>query len=44
MISDDLKHDGYAVNAFIEKSLGHLREEKILIKCIVMFSDNCAMQ
>ena len=44
MISDDLKHDGYAVNAFIEKGLGHLGENKIPIKCIVVFSDNCAMQ
>ena len=44
MISDDLKHDGYGGNAFIEKGLCHLREKKILIKCIVMFSDNCAMQ
>ena len=42
MISDDLKNDGYAVNAFIEK--GHLRENKISIKCQVMFSDNCALQ
>ena len=44
MISDDLKHDGYAVNAFIEKELGDLREKKIPIKCIVMFSDNCVTQ
>ena len=44
IISDDLKHDGYAVNAFIEKGLCHLREKKIPIKHIVMFSDNCAMQ
>ena len=27
MISDDLKHDVYAVNAFTEKGLGHLREK-----------------
>ena len=44
MISDDLKHDGYAVNAFIEKGLCHLRENKIPIKCIVIVPDNCAMQ
>ena len=44
MISDDLKHDGYAVNTFIEKGLGHLKEKKIPIKHIVMFSDNCVMQ
>ena len=28
MISDDLKHDGYAVNALIEKGLDHLRKRK----------------
>ena len=44
MISDDFKHDGYVVNAFVEKGLGHLKEKKIPIKSIVMFSDNCAMQ
>lgn len=44
IISDDLKHDGFAVNTFIEKALEHLAEREVVVNRIVMFSDNCGPQ
>ena len=29
MLSDDLKHDGFAVNRFIEKAIEHLKGKDI---------------
>lgn len=44
MFSDDLKHDGHAVAAFIQKAIEHLHERQIPVKRIITFSDNCGTQ
>ena len=44
MLSDDLKHDGFAVNRFIEKAIEHLKGKDIPVKRIIIFSDNCSQQ
>ena len=44
ILSNDLKHDNFAVNTFVEKALTHLRENKVMIKRLIMWSDNCGPQ
>ena len=44
ILSNDVKHDSFAVNTFVEKALTHLRDNKVTIKRIVMWSDNCGQQ
>ena len=44
MLSDDLKHNGFAVNRFIEKAIEHLKGKDIPMKRIIIFSDNCSQQ
>ena len=44
ILSNDLKHDSFAVNTFVEKALRHLRENKVMIKRLIMWSDNCGPQ
>ena len=44
MLSEDLKHDGFAVNSFIEKAIEHLKERDIPVQRLIIFSDNCAVQ
>ena len=44
MLSDDLKHNGFAVNRFIEKAVEHLKGKDIPMKRIIIFSDNCGQQ
>ena len=44
IISNDLKHDSFAVNTFVEKALKHLRDNKVTIKRLIMWSDNCGPQ
>lgn len=44
MVSSDLKHDGFAVNAFVDKAMEHLKQNNVHVRRIVMFSDNCGAQ
>ena len=44
ILSNDLKHDSFAVNTFIEKALTHLRDNKVMIKRLIMWSDNYGPQ
>ena len=44
ILSNDLKHDSFAVNTFVEKALTHLRENDVMIKRLIMWSDNCGPQ
>ena len=44
ILSNDLKHDSFAVNTFVEKALTHLRENEVTIKRLIMWSDNCGPQ
>ena len=44
ILSNDLKHDSFAVNTFVQKALTHLRENKVMIKRLIMWSDNCGPQ
>ena len=44
MLSDDLKHDGCAVNRFIEKAIEHLKGKDIPVKRVIIFLDNCGQQ
>ena len=45
MISDDLKHDKFAVKAFEDVSVSYLRQEHGFDPtCIVQFCDNCSSQ
>lgn len=44
IFSDDLKHDSFAVNKFVERVVTHLKEQGIPVKRIVMWSDNCGPQ
>ena len=43
-LSDDLRHDGFVVNNFIEKAIQHLKEKKVHIDRIIMWSDNAGPQ
>jgi hypothetical protein len=43
-LSDDRKHDCFAVDAFENRMLKHFRESAIPVKRIIRFSDNCATQ
>ena len=43
-ISDDLKHDAHAVQAFTDEMLSHLRSCGVDVKRVIRFSDNCAAQ
>ena len=44
VVSADLKHDSFAVSAFIDKALAHLKAKNIPVKRIIMWSDNCGPQ
>ena len=44
MLLDDLEHDGFAVNRFIEKAIEHLKGKDIPVKRIIIFSDNCSQK
>ena len=44
ILSNDLKYNSFAVNTFVEKALTHLRENKVMIKRLIMWSDNCGPQ
>ena len=44
ILSNYLKHDSFAVNTFVEKALRHLRQNKVMIKRLIMWSDNCGLQ
>ena len=44
MISDDKNHDKYAVKAFEQASLGHLKEKGFTPTHIIQFDDNCSSQ
>lgn len=44
VFSDEMRHDGAAVNKFFVKVLEHLEERQIPLKRMIIFSDNCAPQ
>ena len=44
MISDDKNHDKYAVKAFEQVSLDHLKEKGFTPTHIIQFNDNCSSQ
>ena len=44
MISDDLKHDKFAVRQFEKESLAKLKEKGFIPEQIIQFCDNCAGQ
>lgn len=44
IVSDDRNHDYIAVKAFVERALAHLRGKGVLIKRLIVWSDNCAQQ
>lgn len=44
MISDDLKHDKFAVKAFEKRCLQHLKNKGFVPRQIIQFCDNCAGQ
>ena len=44
VISDDLVHDSFAVKAFMDRALEHLKEKNVPVEGIVLFSDNCSVQ
>ena len=44
MISDDKNHDKYAVKAFEQASLDHLKEKGFTPTHIIQFNDNCSSQ
>ena len=41
LVTNDLKHDRCAVDAFQAKSLEHLKSNGLKLKKIIQFSDNC---
>lgn len=43
-LSDDRKHDLFAVDAFENRILQHFKQCKIPVKRIIRFTDNCATQ
>ena len=44
IVSNDIKHDSFAVDTFVDKALSHLKENGIPVKRIIMWSDNCSTQ
>ena len=44
MITDDMKHDKYAVKAFEDASMNSLKSLGFKPKCILQFCDNCSGQ
>ena len=44
MLSDDLLHDKFAVRVFEKTTMDHLRAKGIVLKQIIQFCDNCAVQ
>ena len=44
IVSNDIKHDSFAVDIYIEKTLSHLKENNVSVKRIIMWSDNCSTQ
>ena len=40
----DLKHDAQAVETFEKRTIEHLKERNVNLKCIYEFSDNCSGQ
>ena len=44
MVLKDVKHNSFAVDTFVDKSLSHLKEKGIPVKRIIMWSDNCGTQ
>ena len=44
IVSKDIKHDGFAVDTFVDKALSHLKENGIPVKRVIMWSDNCGTQ
>ena len=40
LLSSDLIHDSFAVDAFVDKALAHLTHNEVTIERIVMWSDN----
>ena len=43
-LSDDLRHDGFAVNSFFEKAIQHLKKKKVPVDRIIMWLDNAGPQ
>ena len=44
LVSSDVKHDSFAVDTYVDKALSHLKENRIPVKRIIMWSDNCGTQ
>ena len=44
IFSDEMKHDGCAVNKFFEKVLEHLEERNIPVQRMIIFSNNAGTQ
>ena len=44
MITNDKNHDKYAVKAFEQASLNHLKEKGFVPTHIIQFHDNCSSQ
>ena len=42
--TSDLRHDGFAVQEFKNRTIQHLKDSKIPIHCIIEFSDNASSQ
>jgi hypothetical protein len=43
-VTDDKTHDAHAVYAFVQVAIKHLIENRVPVKKIYQFTDNCAMQ
>jgi hypothetical protein len=44
VVSDDLVHDCFAVEAFTDKMIEHLEQTNVPVQRVIRFSDNCATQ
>ena len=44
LVSSDVKHDSFAVDTYVDKALSHLKENRIPVKRIIMWLDNCGTQ
>ena len=44
LLSSDLIHDSFAIDAFVDKALAHLTQNEVTIERIVMWSDNAGQQ
>ena len=44
IVLKDIKHDSFAVDTFVDRTLSHLKENGIPVKRIIMWSDNCGTQ